>query len=66
MSVDKKRQNKAFLALPIHAYPQMRRFQYTPKKTSVNLKPVKTLLKKFRLFPNVVAFLTVANVVQTF
>lgn len=37
-----------------------------PQKTSVNLKPVKTLLKNFRLFPNMVAFLTVANVVQTF
>lgn len=37
-----------------------------PQKTSLNLKPVKTLLKKFRLFPNMVAFLTVANVVQTF
>ena len=37
-----------------------------PQKTSVNLKPVKTLLKKFRLFPNMVAFLTVANIVQMF
>lgn len=37
-----------------------------PQKTSVNLKPVKTLLKKIRLFPNMVAFLTVANIVQMF
>ena len=37
-----------------------------PQKTSVNLKPVKTLLKKIPPFPNMVAFLTVANVVQTF
>ena len=60
------RQNKAFLALPIHAYPQIRRFQYTLKKTSVNLKPVKTLLKSFRFFPNMVAFLTVPNPAQLF
>ena len=37
-----------------------------PQKTSVNLKPVKTLLKSFRFFPNMVAFLTVAKVVQMF
>ena len=66
MSVDKMRQNKAFLALPIHAYPQIWRFQYTLKKTSVNLKPVKTLLKSFRFFPNMVAFLTVPNPAQMF
>lgn len=36
------------------------------QKPALNLKPVKTLLKIFRLFPNVVAFLTVANVAQMF
>ena len=36
------------------------------KKTSVNLKPVKTLLKNFRFFPNMVAFLTVPNPAQMF
>ena len=36
------------------------------QKPALNLKPVKTLLKKFRLFPNMVAFLTVANIVQMF
>jgi len=36
------------------------------QKTSVNLKPVKTLLKSFRFFPNMVAFLTVPNPAQLF
>lgn len=36
------------------------------QKPALNLKPVKTLLKSFRFLPNMVAFLTVANVVQTF
>ena len=41
-------------------------FNTPSKKTSVNLKPVKTLLKSFRFFPNMVAFLTVPNPAQMF